>query len=123
MTLNNLLLHLRKHIGKEYLGVAQDVFRISWQDLEIKQRNVREITLKYRMSSRSWLVEVGFIIFIISSYVYFLYHDAINSGIQNLYKFGASAITVSIVVTGVYYLYKNPDQIPSLLTKFLKKKA
>jgi heme/copper-type cytochrome/quinol oxidase subunit 4 len=75
------------------------------------------------MSSRSWLVEVGFIIFIISSYVYFLYHDAINSGIQNLYKFGASAITVSIVVTGVYYLYKNPDQIPSLLTKFLKKKA
>jgi hypothetical protein len=75
------------------------------------------------MSSRSWLVEVGFIIFIISSYVYFLYHDAINSGIQNLYKFGASAITVSIVATGVYYLYKNPDQVPTLLTKFLKKKA
>ncbi len=75
------------------------------------------------MSSRSWLVEVGFIIFIISSYVYFLYHDAINSGIQNLYKFGASAITISIVATGVYYLYKNPDQVPGLLTKFLKKKA
>jgi hypothetical protein len=75
------------------------------------------------MSSRSWLVEVGFIIFIISSYVYFLYHDAINSGIQNLYKFGAAAITVSIVATGVYYLYKNPDQVPGLLTKFLKKKA
>ena len=75
------------------------------------------------MSPRSWLVEVGFIIFIISSYVYFLYHDAINSGIQNLYKFGAAAITVSIVATGVYYLYKNPDQVPGLLTKFLKKKA
>jgi hypothetical protein len=75
------------------------------------------------MSSRSWLVEVGFIIFIISSYVYFLYHDAINSGIQNVYKFGASAITISIVATGVYYLYKNPDQVPALLTKFLKKKA
>jgi hypothetical protein len=75
------------------------------------------------MSPRSWLVEVGFIIFIISSYVYFLYHDAINSGLQNVYKFGASAITISIVATGVYYLYKNPDQVPGLLTKFLKKKA
>jgi hypothetical protein len=75
------------------------------------------------MSQRSWLVEVGFIIFIISSYVYFLYHDAINSGLQNVYKFGASAITVIVVATGVYYLYKNPDQVPSLLTKFLKKKA
>ena len=74
------------------------------------------------MSSRSWLVEVGFIIFIISSYVYFLYH-AINSGLQNVYKFGASAITVVVVATGVYYLYKNPEQVPSLLTKFLKKKA
>lgn len=69
------------------------------------------------------LVELGFIIFVISSYVYFLHHDAINSGILNVYKFGASAITVIVAATGVYYLYKNPDQVPSLLTKFLKKKA
>ena len=62
------------------------------------------------------LVELGFIIFVISSYVYFLHHDAINSGIQNVYKFGASAITVIVAATGVYYLYKNTDQVPSLLT-------
>jgi predicted PurR-regulated permease PerM len=67
------------------------------------------------------LVEVGFILFIVSAYMYFLYQDVVHSTVQNMYKLGTSAITVTIVGIGVYYLYKNPEQIPELITKFLKK--
>jgi len=69
------------------------------------------------------LVEISFIIFIISAYVYFLYRDMINSYVTTATAMASAALTVGVVGTGAFYLYKNPDQIPSLLTKFLKKKA
>jgi len=69
------------------------------------------------------LVEISFIIFIISAYVYFLYRDTINSYVTTVTALGSAALTVGVVGTGAFYLYKNPEQIPSLLTKFLKKKA
>jgi hypothetical protein len=69
------------------------------------------------------LVEISFIIFIISAYVYFLYRDTINSYVTTATAMASAALTVGVVGTGAFYLYKNPDQIPSLLTKFLKKKT
>jgi hypothetical protein len=67
-----------------------------------------------------WL-EVGFIVFIVSAYVYFLHQDTINGMVQNVYKLAAAGLTVAVVGTGVYYLYKNPEQVPELINKFLKK--
>jgi hypothetical protein len=69
------------------------------------------------------LVEISFIIFIISAYVYFLYRDTINSDVTTATAMASAGLTVGVIGTGAFYLYKNPDQIPSLLTKFLKKKA
>jgi predicted PurR-regulated permease PerM len=67
------------------------------------------------------VTEIGFILFIVSAYLYFLYQDLVHSTVQNMYKLGTSAITVALVATSAYYLYKNPDQVPELITKFLKK--
>jgi hypothetical protein len=67
------------------------------------------------------LVEIGFIVFIISAYIYFLYSDSINSLAQNAYKFSASLMTVAITFSGAYYLYKHPDQIALIREMMLKK--
>ena len=67
------------------------------------------------------LLEVGFILFIVSVYVYFLHQDTINGLVQNVYKLAAAGLTVAFVGTGTYYLYKNPEQVPELMNKFLKK--
>jgi len=69
------------------------------------------------------VTEISFIIFIISAYVYFLYRDMINSYVTTATAMASAGLTVGVIGTGAFYLYKNPDQIPSLLTKFLKKKA
>ena len=66
-------------------------------------------------------MEVGFIVFIISAYVYFLHQDTINGLVQNVYKLAAAGLTVAFIGTGTYYLYKNPEQVPELINKFLKK--
>jgi predicted PurR-regulated permease PerM len=68
-----------------------------------------------------FVTELGFIIFIVSAYVYFLYQDMVHSTFQNMYKLGTSTVTIALVATGAYYLYKNPEQVPELITKFLKK--
>lgn len=67
------------------------------------------------------VVEIGFILFIVSAYLYFMYQDLVHSTVQNMYKLGTSAITIGLVATSAYYLYKNPEQVPQLITKFLKK--
>jgi predicted PurR-regulated permease PerM len=41
--------------------------------------------------------------------------------VQNVYKLAAAGLTVAFVGTGAYYLYKNPEQVPELMNKFLKK--
>ena len=66
-------------------------------------------------------VEIGFIIFIVSAYVYFVNQELVHSTVQNMYKLGTSSITVALVGSSAYYLYKNPEQVPELITKFLKK--
>jgi predicted PurR-regulated permease PerM len=66
-------------------------------------------------------VEIGFIIFIVSAYVYFVNQELVHSTVQNMYKLGTTAITVALVGSSAYYLYKNPEQVPELITKFLKK--
>ena len=66
-------------------------------------------------------MEVGFILFIVSAYVYFLHQDTINGLVQNVYKLAAAGLTVAVVGSGAYYLYKNPEQVPELINKFLKK--
>jgi hypothetical protein len=58
----------------------------------------------------SFAVEIGFIIFIISSYIYFLYGEQLKGILENSYKLGTAAITVGLIASGAYYLYKNPEQ-------------
>jgi len=69
------------------------------------------------------LVELGFIVFIVASYVYWLYAQQINTAAQSAYRLGTSAITVALAASGAYYLYKHPDQIVLLKEMLLKKQG
>lgn len=60
-------------------------------------------------------LEIGFIIFICCSYMYFLYGEQIHAFGFTAYRFATAALTVSATATGAYYLWANPDKRWSLL--------
>jgi hypothetical protein len=67
------------------------------------------------------LLEIGFITFIVVSYIYFLHSETILSMYLSLYRLLRSAITIGLVASGAYYFYKNPDQL-GLLRDFISKR-
>jgi hypothetical protein len=66
-------------------------------------------------------LEIGFILFLIASYLYFMYQDMITKTATDMWKLGAAVVTVASTVGGVYYLYKNPEQINNIREMLLKK--
>jgi hypothetical protein len=70
-------------------------------------------------------LEIGFILFLIISYIYVLNQEIIHGAALTTWTTvtrGAAAVaTIATTVTGAYYIYKNPDVLMLIRERLLKK--